>query len=61
MSKKFRINKIDYVNKTFRLPRDLVDEINKVATEAGVSTNEFFIQAAYFALQNLELDDKDGQ
>lgn len=61
MSKKFRINKIDYVNKTFRFPKDLIDEINKVATKAGVSTNEFMIQAASFALENLELDDKDGQ
>ena len=35
--REFRINKMDYVNKTFRLPASLVEELGKKSNEAGVS------------------------
>ena len=58
MSKQeFRINKVEYMNKTFRLPKQLVDELGKAANASGVSMNEFVIQAAEFALKNLVIED----
>ncbi len=54
----FRINKVEYVNKTFRLPKNIVDELGKAANEAGVSMNEFMLQALEFCLQNLVIDEK---
>lgn len=58
MSKQeFRINKVEYMNKTFRLPKRLVDELGKAANASGVSMNEFVIQAAEFALKNLVIED----
>lgn len=40
--REFRINKMDYVNKTFRLPESLVEELGKKSNEAGVSSNYRF-------------------
>lgn len=56
----FKINKVDYVNKTFRLPASLVEELGKKSNEAGVSMNEFTIQALQFAFENLVEEDKNG-
>ena len=54
----FKINKVDYVNKTFRLPASLVEELGKKSNEAGVSMNKFIIQALQFAFENLVVEDK---
>lgn len=56
--REFRINKMDYVNKTFRLPASLVEELGKKSNEAGVSMNKFIIQALQFAFENLIEEDK---
>ena len=56
--REFRINKMDYVNKTFRLPASLVEELGKKSNEAGVSMNKFIIQALQFAFENLVEEDK---
>ena len=61
METKFKISKPDYVNKTFRMPKELVENISVAANTAGVSVNEFMIQAAQFALDNLETDDKNAK
>ena len=51
--REFKINKVDYVNKTFRLPASLVEKLGKKSNEAGVSMNEFTIQALQFAFEKL--------
>ena len=56
--REFKINKVDYVNKTFRLPASLVEKLGKKSNEAGVSMNEFTIQALQFAFENLVIEDK---
>jgi len=61
MANKFKINKIEYVNRTFRLPSDLVDALGKAANDAGVSMNEFVIQAVEYALDNLDTNDKNAK
>ena len=58
--REFKINKVDYVNKTFRLPASLVEKLRKKSNEAGVSMNEFTIQALQFAFENLVEEDKNG-
>ena len=58
MGKEFRIQKMEYVNKTFRMPKELVEEMGKVAQEADISVNELVIQSCRFALENLALDKK---
>lgn len=54
----FVITKPEYVNKTFRLPASLVERLGKKSNEAGVSMNEFTVQALEFALKNLVIKDK---
>ena len=44
----------EYVNKTFRISKDLADRLSVAATENNVSTNEFVVQACEFALEHLK-------
>ena len=55
----FIITKPEFVNKTFRLPASLVERMGKRSSEAGVSMNEFTVQALEFALKNLVIKKKD--
>lgn len=50
----FKIKKQEYVNKTFRISKDLSDRLAVAAQKEGVSMNEFVVQACEFALDNLE-------
>ena len=58
MGKEFRIHKIEYVNKTFRMPKNLVDELGLTAQAANIFVNELVIQSCNYALENLVLDKK---
>lgn len=56
----FKIKKIEHVNKTFRLPVDLVDKMEKIAQSRGVSLNNLVVQCCEYALENIEhSDDED--
>lgn len=50
----FKVNKTEHVNKTFRLPQDLVKSLEKLAQEKGVSLNNLIIQCCEYALENLD-------
>ena len=52
----FKIEKPEMMNKTFRMPVDLVERMQKVAQEKGVSLNNLVIQSCEYALDNLEQD-----
>lgn len=44
----------DTVSKSFRLPVELVDELDKLAYENNLSLNQLVIQCLNFALENLD-------
>jgi len=46
----FFVKKIDMVNKTFRLPEELVNRLNCVAQDQGVSLNNLVKQCCEYAL-----------
>jgi len=48
-----------YSNKTFRLPTDLVEQLNKNSFEYNLSLNQFVIQCLKYALDNIENDKQD--
>lgn len=48
----------DSVSKSFRLPAELVDKLDKLAYENNLSLNQLVIQCLSFALDNLETDEK---
>ena len=49
----FVVKKIDMVNKTFRLPADLVERLSTVAQEQGVSMNNLVMQCCEYALNEM--------
>ena len=54
----FKIEKPEMINKTFRLPAELVERLQTVAQNQGVSLNNLVKQCCEYALNNLETDEK---
>lgn len=54
----FKIEKPEMVNKTFRLPVELVETLQTVAQNQGVSLNNLVKQCCEYALANLCEDNK---
>ena len=54
MSPSFELKKVISTNKTIRLPSDLCETIEKLATASGISFNQFILQAVRFAMENLK-------
>lgn len=48
----------DSVSKSFRLPVELVDKLDKLAYENNLSLNQLVIQCLNFALENLDNEEK---
>ena len=54
----FRIQKgYDTVNKTFRLPIEMVENMDKLAYKYNLSLNQLVVQCLRYALENLEEDE----
>lgn len=49
----FEIKKPEMINKTFRMPLELVEQLHTIAQEKGVSLNNLVIQCCEYALKNL--------
>ena len=50
----FKVKKEKFTNKTFRMPNDLIEQLQSVAQEQSVSLNQLVIQCCQYALDNLE-------
>lgn len=50
----FKVQKPETVNKIFRLPKELVQELQTVAQNQGVSLNKLVQQCCEYALKNLD-------
>ena len=57
----FKVQKIEYTNKTFRLPTELVKDMENIAQNKGVSLNNLVIQCCEYALANLEQTSSDQE
>jgi len=44
----------EYVTKTFRLPKEFVDSLEKIAFDNKLSLNQLVIQCLKYAINNLE-------
>lgn len=49
----FYVQKPEMVNKTFRLPENLVNQLSAVAQQQGVSVNNLVAQCCAYALAHL--------
>ena len=50
----FRVEKTEYVNKTFRMPLALVQDLERIAQKEQVSMNQLVIQCCNYALAHME-------
>lgn len=53
----FKVEKPEMVNKTFRLPAKLVQELQTLAQEKDVSLNNLVQQCCEYALKQLDKED----
>ena len=53
----FKIKKTEYVNKTFRISKDLNEQLSKIAQDESISVNELVVQCCEYALANLPKND----
>ena len=49
-----RVSKPEYSNKTFRMPNELIAQLEKLSQDKGVSLNQLVIQCCKYTLDNLE-------
>lgn len=50
----FEIRKTEYMNKTFRMPIELVKQLEELAQNSDVSLNNLIIQCCEYAIKNLK-------
>ena len=50
----FKIQKSETINKTFRMPIDLVSKLQTVAQEQEISMNNLIVQCCEYALDHLD-------
>ncbi len=53
----FKIKKGEHINKTFRMPVELVEKMEKIAQDHKVSLNNLVIQCCEYALDNMTPDE----
>ena len=51
---KFKIKKQEYENRTFRLPVELLEQLNKLASDKNISLNQLVVQCCEYAIDNLD-------
>lgn len=56
----FKIEKPEYVNRTFRITKELADNLSDIAQREGISVNELVVQCCNYAISNMDVttDDK---
>ena len=50
----FKVKKKEFINKTFRLPIELVNQLETIAQNQNVSLNNLVIQCCEYAISNIE-------
>ena len=55
----FRIPKDEYINRTFRLKKELVDRMEVICNEKNISLNRLTVLCIEYALANLEDDESE--
>ena len=51
----FKIEKPEYVNRTFRITKVLAEKLSEIAQSEGISVNELVVQCCNFAISNMEV------
>ena len=51
----FKIEREEYVNKTFRMEKKLVERMEKICDKKNISLNKLVVLCVNYALENLEV------
>lgn len=54
----FHVKKEEYLNKTFRLPLDLVEQLEALAQKKNISLNRLVTQCCEYAMENFVDDEQ---
>ena len=57
----FRVEREEYVNKTFRFERKLIDRLAKICDSKNISLNKLIVLCINYALDNMEEEDENDQ
>lgn len=57
----FEIKKPEFVNKTFRMEKVLVEKLSKCASENDISVNALVSQCCEYALNNMKVKNNNNQ
>lgn len=49
-----KIEKREYVNRTYRMPKFLVEQLSQVAQDKNISVNQLVITLCEYGLENLD-------
>lgn len=52
----FEVKKEEYINKTFRMPVELVKKLEVIAQNEKVSLNNLIVQCCEYSIKNLKKD-----
>lgn len=55
----FEIKKTEFVNKTFRMEKTLVERLSKCSAEHNISVNSLVAQCCEYALNHMNIEEKD--
>lgn len=56
---KFKVEREEYVNKTFRIEKNLVDRMEEVCDKKNISLNKLVVKCIEYALDNMEDENKE--
>ena len=54
----FKVQREEYVNKTFRMPSELVNQLETLAQNERVSLNNLIVQCCRYALEHLSTEEE---
>ena len=57
----FKIPKEEYVNRTFRLEKSLLDRMDKICDKEGITLNRLTVLSTEYALNNMEKNSKNKE
>lgn len=50
----FKVEKPEFINKTFRMEKKLVERLEQIAQQEDISVNALVVQCCNYALDNME-------
>lgn len=54
----FKVEKPEFVNKTFRIEKSFLERLEQVAQKENISVNALVVQCCNYALDHMQSEDK---